>query len=188
MSIYTINYRRCPKCNSTNSIKIQYGFPSYEAFLLHEQGEINSYIDFSRPEYYCRDCENAWVKWDITQNAYNNVESIKASVGAHSDVHSTVEIDFQSPKIKWTNLKIGDNYEKTMRAAIFENFIEQLKIINPLAWRPRYLDYSSQHGIEWTVEFIKDGKYINKYGYNKFPDNWDEFCQLISKVSDKSFG
>ena len=188
MPTYTINYRRCPKCNSTNSIKIQYGYLSYEAFLLYEQGKINSCIDSSGPEYYCRDCENAWVKWGITKNAYKNVESIKASVGVNSDVHYTMEIDFQSRKLKWINLKIGDNYDKTMRAATFENFIEQLKIINPLAWRPNYLNHNIHDGAEWSVEVIRDERHIKKYGYNKFLDNWDEFCQLISKVSGKRFG
>lgn len=34
---------------------------------------------------------------------------------------------------------------------------------------------------------IKRGRNIKKYGDNKFPDNWDDFCKVISNISGKVF-
>lgn len=34
-----IYYKVCPKCDSLNVIKILYGMPTHEAFLMAEEGE-----------------------------------------------------------------------------------------------------------------------------------------------------
>lgn len=58
-----INYKKCPICGSLNAIKILYGMPTHDAFLMAEEGKIKlggCCITDSDPEYYCKDCENEW--------------------------------------------------------------------------------------------------------------------------------
>ena len=65
-----INYKKCPRCGSLNTIKIIYGMPTHDAFLMAEEGEIKlggCCITDSDPEYYCKNCEN---EWDITYKQY----------------------------------------------------------------------------------------------------------------------
>jgi len=55
--------RKCPKCGSLNIFKIQYGYPTEEAFLLAEKNKIKfgeCCVSSENPEYYCRDCGHEW--------------------------------------------------------------------------------------------------------------------------------
>jgi len=55
--------RKCPKCGSSNTVKILYGYPTEEAFLLAEEGKIKlggCCVFSENPEYYCKDCEQEW--------------------------------------------------------------------------------------------------------------------------------
>ncbi len=58
-----INYKRCLKYGSLNVIKILYGMPTHEAFLMAEEGKIKlggCCITGTDLEYYCKDYENEW--------------------------------------------------------------------------------------------------------------------------------
>ena len=49
--------RKCPTCGSTDVIEIVYGYPSYEAFIQAEKGEIKlggCCIDGDSPKWYCK--------------------------------------------------------------------------------------------------------------------------------------
>lgn len=60
-----VNYKKCPKCGSRNSVKIVYGMPSYELFQKAEAGKVKlggCIIEKDSPEYFCKDCEHEWSK------------------------------------------------------------------------------------------------------------------------------
>lgn len=81
-----INYKRCPKCGSKNTIKILYGMPTKEVFQKAEAGEIK--LGGCRkivggPEYYCKDCESEWNKEQAVDAAYHKIKGLKASVGGY---------------------------------------------------------------------------------------------------------
>ena len=53
----------CPKCGSSNVIKIIYGLPSYELFQDAEKGKVKlggCIIREDNPNWYCKDCEHEW--------------------------------------------------------------------------------------------------------------------------------
>ena len=54
-------YKKCPKCNSSNIIKILYGEPTYEHYLESEKGNLILKgccmpADIDIPKYHCKDC------------------------------------------------------------------------------------------------------------------------------------
>lgn len=42
-------------------------------------------------------------------------------------------------------------------------------------------------GTQWEIEIIREGRNLKKYGDNSYPNEWEEFCKAIEKVSGKSF-
>jgi len=62
-----------------------------------------------------------------------------------------------------------------------------LKMLNLLNWKSKYIEPGICDGTQWSLEIIKSGRNIKKYGDNKFPDEWDEFCRLIKRISGKNF-
>ncbi|MDD3366481.1 MAG: hypothetical protein WCS59_00560 [Sphaerochaetaceae bacterium] len=57
--------RKCPKCGSTNTVRILYGFPAPEAVSLAEQGKVilgGCCVTLTDPEFHCKDCEHEWRK------------------------------------------------------------------------------------------------------------------------------
>jgi hypothetical protein len=187
-----INYKRCPKCGSLNTVKILYGFPTYEAFLLSKEGKIKlggCCVTGSDPEFFCKDCENEWTKQDAVNHAYNQIRGIKTSVGGNFGGFYNVEINFKSRVLTWSYLGGPENeyYEKIIRKATLNSFIEELKILNLLNWKTKYIDPRVFDGTRWSVEIKRSGKNISIEGLNKYPDKCDDFCKLITKVSGMDF-
>ncbi len=75
----------CPKCGSTKTVPILYGYPSYEAFEAAERGEILlggcELIDgMPHEDYGCLECRYRWSKellpaTKITKIRYKVVEN-----------------------------------------------------------------------------------------------------------------
>ncbi len=86
-------------------------------------------------------------------------------------------------------------YQKAVHRGSEEGFIQvllcllqlDLGIINLLKWKSKYIEFDIFDGTQWSIEIVKDGRKLKKYGDNKFPEEWDNFCRLIRKVSDKDF-
>jgi len=126
-------------------------------------------------------------------HAYNEIKGIEAYVGGYPGVSYDVEIDFDSRLLTWRRFFAGysgkdDYYEKTIRKDTLAKFIESLKEINVLNWKSKYENPGVCDGTQWSVEFKRDGRSIRKSGDNNFPENWDEFCRLVRRVSGKPFG
>jgi len=95
----------------------------------------------------------------------------------------------QSRNLKWSHLGAGaeDYYEKTIRQTSIDRLVEGLKMVDLLNWKSKYIEPGVCDGTQWSVEVIREGQSIIKYGDNKFPDEWDEFCRLIRKITGKIF-
>lgn len=100
-----------------------------------------------------------------------------------------MDIDFESRKLKWSHLGAGaeDYYEKTIRQNTLDKFIDELKILDLLNWKSKYIEPGICDGTQWSIEIIKSGRNIKKYGDNKFPNNWYQFCRLIGRTAGKVF-
>ena len=53
----------CPKCDSADVARIEYGFPSPEMIEGSDKGEIvlgGCCVEVNDPEWHCKDCEHEW--------------------------------------------------------------------------------------------------------------------------------
>ena len=76
---------------------------------------------------------------------------------------------------------------KIVSPELIEEFIERLKFIDFLNWKSKYVDPDVLDGTQWEIEIIREGRNLKKYGDNSYPNEWEEFCKAIEKVSGKSF-
>ncbi len=173
-------------------MKILYGMPTYESFRKAEAGEIKlgGYcIIVDGPEYSCKDCEHEWNKEEALEAAYDKIKGLKASFGGYFEGYYNVEINLTTYQVLWSRWGGGEEetIQKIIRPATAKKFIEELKLIDLLDWKAKYIEPGILDGTHWSVEIIRDGRNINKHGDNKFPDEWDAFCKLIRKISGKNF-
>lgn len=187
-----INYKQCHKCESKNTMKISYGEPTFETIQRAEAGEIQlggCCIIVGGPEYFCKDCDNEWNKAMAIAAAYEKIKGLRASVGGFFEGYYKVEIDLTTHQVLWSRWVGGEEetIRKTIRSATTNKFLEDLKVINLLDWKAKYIEPGVLDGTHWSVEIIRDGRNIKKYGDNKFPVEWDAFCELISTITGKKF-
>lgn len=188
----SINYKKCLKCSSHDSVKITFGYPSGELFELANEGEVilgGCAISNLSPEYHCNNCGHEWSKEDARDYEYNRILGIRTSVGGYWNGVFRVEVDFKSRELKWSHIGSGhdENYNKIIRQSTLDKLREELKLIDILKWKSKYTDWDVCDGTQWEIELIREGKNIKKCGSNMFPESWESFCRLMSKVSGKSF-
>lgn len=121
---------------------------------------------------------------------YAKITGLKACVGGFFEGSYTVDIDLATHQVSWCHWEDGEekgNFHKTLRASTAQEFIEELKRLNMLNWKEHYVDPYVLDGTQWSVEIVQEGRTIEKDGSNEFPDEWDQFCNLISGISGKEF-
>jgi len=187
-----VNYRKCPKCGSCNSVKIVYGMSSFELFQEAEAGKVKlggCCIIEGSPEYYCKDCNNEWNREQLLDIAYGQIRGLKASVGGYFGGYYHVSIDLKNLKTTWM-FKEGASEEsstRSIRTKTAEDFINCLKEIDLLNWKARYIEPGVCDGTQWRVKIITDGRTFSKFGVNKFPEKWKQFCKVIKRITGKEF-
>jgi hypothetical protein len=169
-----------------------YGYPAGDVNQLIEEGKIvlgGCTISNISPEYHCNNCGHEWSKEDAIDAEYKKILGISASVGGFWNGQYNVGIDFTSRELKWSHIGSGheEHYNKIIRQSTLDKLREELKLIDILKWKSNYTDWDVCDGTQWEIELIREGRNIKKYGSNMFPDSWDSFCRLMSKVSGKSF-
>ncbi len=187
-----INDKQCPKCGSKNTMGILYGMPTHEAIKKAEAGEIKlggCCMIVGGPEYSCKDCEHEWNKLEALEGAYDKIEGLKASVGGFFEGYYNVDVNLSTLQVSWSHWVGGEEEtnQKKMHPKTAKKFIEELKNVNLLNWRAKYIEPGVLDGTHWSAEIIINGRNIKKHGDNKFPDEWDAFCKLIRGITRKSF-
>ncbi|RDI42197.1 hypothetical protein DFR59_10536 [Falsibacillus pallidus] len=173
-------------------MKIVFGEPTFAALQKAEKGEIRlggCCILEDGPEYYCKDCENEWNKEQAVDAAYTRIEGIKATIGGFFDGHYIVEINLISRQVVWSFYGRGEDetIQKSIGPDTAKKLIEDLKMINLLNWKAKYIEPGILDGTNWSVEISRDGRKISKHGNIKFPDEWDAFCKIIRGITGKKF-
>ena len=164
-----IIYKQCPRCGSKNSIRIVYGYPSHELFNEAEAGKVKlggCCIFEGSPEYFCKDCEHEWNREQAIDAAYNKITTIKASVGGFFGGYYNVEIDLVNLKTLWSQWGGGaeeESINKTIRESTANKFVEQLKMVDLLNWKAKYIEPEVCDGTQWSVEIMADGRTIKKH-------------------------
>lgn len=182
-----INYRKCPRCGSLNTVKLSDGLPAAEAGQT--KGDVGCSIG-SESEYCCQNCQCEWDRQTVIDNAYAEIQGIRASVGGYFGGFYDVEIDFQTRELKWRHSGGDDDendYNRTFSQASLNTFIEGLKKADVLNWEADYIKPNVCDGTQWSLEIQTTAENIWKYGNNKFPDQWDQFCRSIRHISGQEF-
>lgn len=54
-------------------------------------------------------------------------------------------------------------------------------------WKAKYIEVEVCDGTQWSIEIITDERKISKHGDNKFPEEWNIFCELIRDITNRAF-
>lgn len=185
-----INYKKCPRCGSKNSIRIIYGMPEIKLAEMEATGKIKlggCCIVDGNPEYFCRDCEYEWNRQQVLDAAYDRITYIEATVGGYFGGHYTVTIDFNSLVITWKHPEGVTKIEKSMKSGRAKDFRNQLKSTGLLNWKSKYIEPGVLDGTQWHIDICTNGRKIRKVGDNDFPDEWGEFCKFIEDLTGQVF-
>jgi len=187
----TINYKICPQYGSKNTLRIIYGYPSYELFEEAEQGKVmlgGCCITDDSPEFACKDCNKEWNRKEVVEISYENITKIKTFVGGYFGPNYNVELDFLDLKVFWAE---GFNEEiqfvKNITHTEAKDFVSRLKLTNLLNWKRKYVDIDILDGTQWSIDIETDKRKIHLYGSNNFPKTWAMFCSLIEDFTGKPF-
>ena len=187
-----ITYKKCLKCGSKNSVNILYGMPSYELFQEAEAGKVKlggCMLSIGDPEYSCKECEHEWNREQAINEAYSKIKTIKASVGGYFGGYYEAIINLTNRETTWRFNEGGTEKtsKKTIHVSTAQVFIEELKMINLLNWKAKYIETGVCDGTQWSVDILTDGRTIKKNGDNQFPEEWEMFCRLIRQITNRKF-
>lgn len=188
-----INDRRCPACGSVNAVRIVYGFPTQAAERQAKAGKIRLggfRINDGVPDYCCRDCGHEWNRQDIKSASYSHIRRVRACVGSDFTGYKDVSIDFFDGILAWDHYgdRETEHFVKKVSEPALERFRRGLTSLAILDWKSSYVLPDILAGTKWSLELVRDGRNVRKYGSNAYPHNWEAFCRLLSHVSGREFG
>lgn len=186
-----INYRKCLRCGH-KGVPIVYGYPSVELAEQAAAGKISlggCCISQDNPAYHCNECKHQWNREEAELAAYGEITGIKASVGGYFDGFCLVHIDITARQLTWAH-SLDDPETaviKNLTKKTLEKIPVQLRRLDLLNWKRRYDDNRVLDGTQWQVEIFRKGRALRKSGSNGYPEQWDDFCQLMQKLSGMPF-
>lgn len=110
-------------------------------------------------------------------------------MGGYFGGYYDVTINLTNLETTWNFSEGGveDSSRKSIRATTAKEFIEQLKMIHLLNWKAKYVETGVCDGTQWSVEILTDVRTIRKYGDNKFSEEWELFCRMIRRLTNRRF-
>ena len=183
----------CPKCGSREAMEILYGYPSSEAFEAADRGEIflgGCCVSGDDPLYCCKECDYSWGK-EFEIDIMPFMQTIKASVGGFFGPNYCIEVDIKKGTLKYscTEGREGNSIEKIITDSDWKKLVSGLKRCDFKYWLDEYNDPYILDGTQWSVEItLNSGEEIRKWGSNKYPGRWKQFCRLISRFAGEKFG
>lgn len=114
------------------------------------------------------------------------LKQLNVSIGRYFEGYTTVEIDFvkgQSTYSQWGGSAPKKIISQMLSDDDITHFINRLTETNVFNWDTTYLNSESYEGTRWSVEMITNESRTKKYGENKFPKEWDLFCDLVEGLA-----
>ncbi|PFG04554.1 hypothetical protein [Bacillus sp. es.034] len=187
----TINVKKCPACGSKDTLPILYGEPAL-TYPNQENEKFKlggCYALVGGPEFYCKHCENQWNREEAIKAEYDKVSRLKASVGGFFGNSYMIDIQLDQFQLSWNQQnEDGETaIRKSIRRKTADNLKAELKRLDLLNWKAKYVELGVLDGTHWRVEIHQGDRKIIKQGDNRFPKEWTEFCRLMRKISGKRF-
>ena len=184
----------CPRCGSSNGVKIVYGYPSSKMWEEAERGEISlggCCVSPNDPTRCCNDCDYNWGGNPL--ESFVNLKSIKAFIGGHFGPSYLFVADFSIEIVTYQFFK--DTLDepsiverKPLTTEVWKKIIKGLKNCDLIYWLDEYKNHNVIDGTNWYVELVFDsGQIIEKNGSNQYPGRWKPFCRLISTTVGNKF-
>lgn len=193
----SIAYKKCPKCNSSNTLPIRYGEPPYEAYLKNEEeeqyyiGGCTVALDENGKnmfEYHCKDCDYEYNKDKVIDAVYSKIEKIKGYVGGYFQGYQYFKINLSSGEVFYSK-EYEDRLDlvKTLNKSQIKKLNQELKATNILNWKRKYIDKDVMDGTQWSLTIDVNGRKREKIGSNMYPKEWKLYCKIISRVLKEDF-
>lgn len=187
-----ITCKKCPKCNGANIIPIEYGDPAYETIMKSEEGKcilggcliaVDENGKNIMDQYHCTDCGYEYNKSKVIDAVYSKIESINGYVGGYHQGHQYFEINILTGEVFYSNNFSGElDLIKMLNKKQIHKLTQDLKAINILNWKRKYIDQYILDGTQWSITIDVDGKKREKIGCNMYPKEWKLYCKIISRV------
>lgn len=126
----------------------------------------------------------------MSDAAYMEIITVSAYVGGYFGGYYEVFIDLATRKVSWCHNRREEEQEtycKTIREATVEKLLMELQSFNLLNWEAHYVQAEICDGTQWGIEIVTQTDTIKKSGDNSFPEEWDQFCSAVRKLTRKPF-
>lgn len=110
------------------------------------------------------------------------------AMGHYSGDFSKMELTATGDaKVKYfVNEKIVD--AMPLPGKVLSKYIEKVLSTGVLLWDEEYIDDKTQDGTQWELEIrFADGGSLERYGSNKYPDNWKRFLRCVNGLDIPDF-
>lgn len=181
--------RICPRCGSSNAVKILYGEPSVNYIdNPHPMVLGGCIMEVDSPTNCCLDCDYRWG--GKSTNLLSDMILFRAYVGGYFGPSYSVELDPTKGTITYQHTEGGSAVDvQTMPLATetWSKFVKGLIRCEFLDWLDDYTLPGVMDGTSWSVVVLTYDRPICKQGSNGYPGRWSQFCRLISSVSGVTF-
>lgn len=202
--------KKCPGCGSTDTVKILYGEPAYEAYEASEREEIvlgGCCISDISPTRHCKVCGQDFG--GRTLFSFAEMTSFEFFVGGYFGTSHFIFIDGKRKNkvIRYASTPGGLSADlKHLQSDInlnpgivikkipvtseqwdaLTNELTSLEIAN---WKDKYYDNDICDGTQWelVIRFPNRNK-ISKSGSNKYPPYWNKFMRILNKYTNENIG
>lgn len=200
--------KKCPACGSTDTVKILYGMPTYEAFEAVERGEISlggCCILHNNPTRHCKACGQDFGG----ENLFTLLEmnSFEFFVGGYFGTSHFIYINgkrknkviryAKTPGGMYADLKHPKNEinlhpdillkEIPLTSEQWLAFIEELTSLEVACWKDKYYDIDICDGTQWELVIRSPNRNkISKGGSNQYPPHWNKFIKIMKKYIDEN--
>lgn len=195
--------KKCPACGSTETVKILYGMPTYEAFQASERGEIalgGCCVTENDPSRHCNNCGQDFGGRDLLE--FYDIDSFEFFVGGffgtshyiyingkrknkiikYAEVPGGIFVDLKHPKTNPNDCLEALIKEILLTDIQWLEFLHELKGLEISCWKDEYVINDICDGTQWSLIIkLPSGKKINKYGSNEYPPYWKKFIKVLSK-------
>jgi len=202
--------KKCPACGSTDTVKILYGEPTYEAYEASTHGKAvlgGCLISSVSPTKHCKACGQDFGGKDLIP--LYEMTSFEFFVGGYFGTSHFVYIDGKRKNklIRYTktpggmcaDLKHPKNdinfhpdillKEIPLTSEQWLAFIEELVTLEIARWKDEYCDSGVCDGTQWELMIrLPNRNKIIRSGSNEYPPYWNKCMKIMKKYIGEMIG